>query len=237
MFSVKSNWVLFCRMPRVRGTWHAERILRSLRREGKQHMDERTSAIKRRIDEDRLVAAAKCGNRDAFGELTARHASKMFHVTRLITRNREDAEDAVQESFANALVHLGSFDGRSRFSTWLTKIAINAALMKLRKNRSLREVALEEPVERDGAPPHYEIADDAPNPEQRYAEYERCRILREAIVELRPKLRATVELHHLHGSVDETAEMLGISMGAVKARLFHAKTLLRRTLRKGDIYI
>ena len=183
------------------------------------------------MDEDRLVVvAAKRGNQDAFGDLIERHAHKVFHVTWLITRNREDAEDAVQESFASALIHLGSFDGRSRFSTWLTKIAINAALMKLRKNRSLHEVALEEPVERGAAPPHDEIADAAPNLEQRYAEHERSRILREAIVKLRPNLRATVEAYTLkQRSLQETAEMLGISISATKGRLFYAKTLLRRT--------
>lgn len=192
-----------------------------------------TSAMKREMDEigeDRLVAAAKRGNRDALGELIERHTKKVFHVTWHITRNREDAEDAVQESIASALVHLGSFDGRSCFSTWLTRIAINAALMRLRKNRRLHEVELEEPVEQRGAFPHYEMTDAGPNPEERYAERERCWILREAIVKLRPKLRATIEVYALkQRSLQETAKMLGISISATKGRLFHAKTLLRRT--------
>lgn len=184
-------------------------------------------------DEGRLVAAAKRGNRDAFGELIERHTNKVFHTTWLITRNREDAEDAVQDSFASALVHLRDFDGRSRFSTWLTRIAINAALMNLRKKGRLHEVGLDEPVEQDWAPPYYKMTSAAPNPEEKCAERERSRILREAIVELRPRLRETVELHQRQGSVEETAEILGISRVAVKARLFHAKALLRRTLRKG----
>jgi RNA polymerase sigma-70 factor (ECF subfamily) len=185
--------------------------------------------MRREIDEDRLVAAAKDGNRDAFGELIERHTDKVFHITRRIARNREDAEDAVQESVASALVHLGSFDGRSRFSTWLTRIAINAALMRLRKSRGMREVPMEEPAERGEVPPRYEVTDAAPDPEEWYAEHERRRILRQAIVELRPKLRETTEVHHLkQGSLQETAEMLGISTAAAKARLFQARTALRQ---------
>lgn len=92
-------------------------------------------------------------------------------------------------------------------------------------------MALEEPVERGEAPPHSEITDAAPNPEEeRYAKRERSRILREAIVKLRPKLRVTVEVYTLkQRSLQETAEMLGISIAATKGRLFHARTLLRRT--------
>jgi RNA polymerase sigma-70 factor (ECF subfamily) len=187
----------------------------------------RTSTMQQTIDEMRLVTAAQCGNRDAFGELIARHMKEMLNVARRITRNREDAEDAVQESFTNALVHVGSFDGRSRFSTWLTRIAINAALMKLRKNRGLREVPIEGPPVLGEAPPRHETEDAAPNPEESYANDERRRILREAIVELRPKLRDTINHQLREKSLQETAEILGISTPAVKARLFHAKTALR----------
>src|SRR5712664_3399190 len=85
--------------------------------------------------EELLIAAAKTGRRAPFGELCERHMKQVSCVTRRIMRNREDAEDAAQECFLNAFVHLKDFDGRSRFATWLTRIAINAALMKLRKNR------------------------------------------------------------------------------------------------------
>ena len=180
------------------------------------------------IDEVRLVTAAKHGNRDAFGELIARHMKEIFNVAQRITRNREDAEDAVQESFRSAFVHVGSFDGRSRFSTWLTRIVMNAALMKLRKNRGLREVPIEEPLVLGEAPPHHETRDAAPNPEEAYAANERRRIFREAVEELRPKLRDTVDHQLRENSLQETAEILGISIPAAKARLFHAKTALRR---------
>ena len=177
------------------------------------------------IDEMRLVTAAKCGNRDAFGELIACHMKEVLNFTGRITRNREDAEDAVQESFRSALVHVGSFDGRSRFSTWLTRIAINAALMKLRKNRGFREVPIEESTVPGEAPLHHETKDAAPNSE---AADERRRILREAIVELRPRLGATVDHQLREKSLQETADILGISIPAASARLFHAKTALRR---------
>src|SRR6267143_4466944 len=84
--------------------------------------------------EEQLIAAAKSGRRATFGELCERHMKKVSYVTSRITRNREDGEDAAQECFLNAFVHLKDFDGRSQFATWLTRIAINAALMKLRKN-------------------------------------------------------------------------------------------------------
>jgi len=95
--------------------------------------------------EDQLIAAAKSGRRAPSGELCERHKKQVSCVTRRIIRNREDAEDATQECFLNAFVHLKTFDGRSQFATWLTRIAINAALMKRRKNRGSREVPIDEP--------------------------------------------------------------------------------------------
>src|ERR1700726_3677188 len=95
--------------------------------------------------EEQLIAAAKSGRRAPFGELCERHMKEVICVTRRIVRNREDAEDAAQECFLNAFVHLKDFDGRSQFATWLTRIAINAALMKLRKNHGAREVPIDEP--------------------------------------------------------------------------------------------
>jgi RNA polymerase sigma-70 factor (ECF subfamily) len=95
--------------------------------------------------EMQLIAAAKGGERPPFGELCERHMKQVFGVTRRIMPNREDVEDAVQDCFLNAFVHLKDFDGRSRFATWLTRIAINAALMKLRKKRGVQEVPMDEP--------------------------------------------------------------------------------------------
>ena len=105
------------------------------------------------VSDERLVAAAKIGHKGAFDDLYQRHAEKMLRITYRITRNRQDAEDAVQESLANAFLRLASFAGASRFSTWLTQIAINAALMKLRKKRLSGEVPMDEPPERGRTSP------------------------------------------------------------------------------------
>ena len=177
-------------------------------------------------DEDQLVAAAKSGCRNAFDLLFARHMKRVLSMALRITKNQEDAEDAVQESFLSAYMHLKTFDERSQFSTWLTRIAINASLMRLRKNGRLREMPLAGEREEESRVP--ELADLAPNPEELYAGKQQERILRKAIRGLRPTLRRTIRLHHSnHGSLRETSRALGISLTATKARLFRARAALR----------
>jgi len=179
--------------------------------------------------EEQLIAAAKSGRRAPFGELCERHMKQVSCVTRRIIRNREDAEDAAQECFLNAFVHLKDFDGRSQFATWLTRIAINAALMKLRKNRAAREVPMDEPNPSFESVAQREFRDDAPDPEESCSLRERRRIVKSAISALRPRARNVVELFHLQEhSIRETAQILGISTGAAKARMFHAKIALHR---------
>jgi len=176
------------------------------------------------MSDEALVAGAKMGYGSFFDELHERHRERMFRVAHRITRDREDAQDAVQESFLNAYVHLEKFDERARFSTWLTRIAINAALMKVRKNRASRQVGVEDAVEA------VELSDSAPNPEEICARTEQEAALRNAIAKLRPTLRNVVELHDLQEhSLHETAEALGTSVSAAKARLFHARAALSRT--------
>ena len=179
--------------------------------------------------ENQLIAAAKSGRRAPFGELCERHMKQVSCVTRRIIRNREDAEDAAQECFLNAFVHLKDFDGRSQFATWLTRIAINAALMKLRKNRGEREVPMDEPNPSFESVAQREFRADAPDPEESCSLRERRRIVKSAISALRPRARNVVELFHLQEhSIRETAQILGISTGAAKARMFHAKIALHR---------
>ena len=146
-----------------------------------------------------------------------------------ITRAREDAEDAVQDTLLRAFVHLGGFEGRSNFGTWLTSITADSALMILRKKKTAHETALDggNDFGLDGVA--YKIAEDAPDPETRYAQTEEQRILRAAIQSLRPNLRVVVQVHLQGRSMPETAEALGISLSAAKARLFHAKKALRRS--------
>jgi RNA polymerase sigma-70 factor (ECF subfamily) len=183
-----------------------------------------TSDAAQFLSDEALVAGAKMGHGSFFDELHERHRERMFRVAHRITRHREDAQDAVQESFLSAYVHLKKFDERARFSTWLTRIAINAALMKVRKNRVSREVGVED------AGDAVELSDSVPNPEETCARTEQKAALRDAIAKLRPTLRNVVELHDLHEySLHETAEALRISMAAAKGRLFHARAALRIT--------
>jgi RNA polymerase sigma factor (sigma-70 family) len=179
--------------------------------------------------EEKLLVAAKSGQPAAFGELYERHAAKILRVTHRITRNREDAEDSMQDSFLSAYLHLEDFDRRSRFATWLTRIAINSALAKLRKKRGIREVPMDEPSPTAEFHPHYEVPDNAPNPEESYRLQERKKLVTAAIGGLRPRVRKVVEFHQLQEhSLKETARTLGISATAVKARMFHARAALRR---------
>ena len=179
--------------------------------------------------EEQLIAAAKTGRRAPFGELCERHVKKVFRVIHRIMRNREDAEDAVQDSLLKAFVHLRDFDGRSQFATWLTRIAINAALMKLRNNHWKREIPMIEPNPQCELERRSEIQDDTPDPEETYRLRERREILNTAILGLRPRARRVVELHQLQEhSLRETAQILGISIAAVKARMFHASVALHR---------
>jgi RNA polymerase sigma factor (sigma-70 family) len=179
------------------------------------------------MNEASLVAAAKSGENEALDALCQAHAPRLFRAVQRITRNREDAEDAVQDSFLNALRHIKSFDGWSTFSTWLTRIGINSALMILRKKRNSREISVYGSTEDE---PTWEVPDSAPNPERRYAERERDRFLRSALQLLSPRIRRALELHTLQdNSVGETALQLGISVSAAKARVFRAKAVLRKS--------
>jgi RNA polymerase sigma-70 factor (ECF subfamily) len=183
-----------------------------------------TSDAAQFLSDEALVAGAKMGHGSFFDELHERHRERMFRVARRITRHREDAQDAVQESFLRAYVHLEKFDEKAKFSTWLTRIAINAALMKIRKNRVSRKVGVKDAGDAVG------LSDSVPNPEETYARSEQKAALRDAIARLRPRLQSVVELHDLREcSLHETAEALGISVAAAKARLFHARAALRRT--------
>jgi RNA polymerase sigma-70 factor (ECF subfamily) len=161
--------------------------------------------------------------------LCERHAKKVFRVIYRIMRNREDAEDAVQDCLLNAFVHVKDFGERARFATWLTRIAVNAALAKLRKNHWKREIAIDEPNPACEPGQRSEIQDNAPDPEETYRLRERRKILNTAILGLRPRARWVVELHQFQEhSLRETAQILGISTAAVKARMFHARVTLYR---------
>jgi len=163
----------------------------------------------------------------AFATLCERYRQQLFRAARHITRSREDAEDAVQDALLNAFVHIGEFDGRSSLPTWLMRIAINSALMILRKRRAAPEITLESNGDFARAGLRNEICDRAPSPESRYAQSEAQRIVRKAVQRLRPKQRAVVQIQLQGRSMREAAEAIGISLAATKARLFYARAALR----------
>ena len=180
--------------------------------------------------EKNLVAAAKAGQSSAFAALCERQMQQLRSVALRITRNREDAEDAVQDALLRAFVHIEDFDGRSSFTTWLTRIAINSALMILRKKRTSQEIAMVDTDDAGEERACWQIADHAPNPERLFAQSEEQQILKKAVRRLRPALREVVEVQQLQErSMRETATTMCISVAAAKGRLFHAKVALRKS--------
>lgn len=183
-------------------------------------------------DEPVLVAAAKAGDVSAFETLVSRYERKIFRLTQNITQNREDAEDTMQEAFLKAYEHLGEFQGHSRFYTWLVRIAVNQALMKLRRRRP-NQVSLDEEVDTGEETMPREVEDWGPSPEERYGQTELSGILSGVIAELEPPFRIVFQLRDIEElSTEETAEALGLSIPAVKSRLLRARLKLRQKLNK-----
>src|SRR5260370_2326295 len=143
--------------------------------------------------DEELVAAAKKGDQLAFESLAKRHQRRIFAVAFRYTRVREDAEDIVQETFQKAFVHLQKFEGKSSFSTWLTRIAINEALMSLRRRRALHEVPADDSSGDHGTTPGPDLTDASPAPEATYLQKQEARVVSPPITLLRPVIRTTVE--------------------------------------------
>jgi RNA polymerase sigma-70 factor (ECF subfamily) len=187
-----------------------------------------------------LVNRARKGDAAAFGSLIRPYESRIFRLAMSITQNREDAEDVLQEAFLKAYEHLEQFQGNSKFYTWIVRIAVNQALMKLRKRKSDRSVSLDEQIDTGEDTVIREIAAWDPDPEQRFSQDEMRAILTEAIDELAPIYRTVFTLRDVEGlSTEETAESLDLSVPAVKSRLLRARLQLRDRLtrffkRKGD---
>jgi len=176
-----------------------------------------------------LVAAAKLGNSEAFAELWERHSKKAVNMAYRVTRNSADAEDVAQDAWMNAYARLNTFDGRATFATWLTRIVINSALVTLRKKRTRPGTSME--VSDGETFKQCEIADPANSIEELFTRYERAELLRQAISRLAPSLRMIVEIHQANdSSVQETADLAGISLSATKSRLLRARTKLRIAL-------
>ena len=184
------------------------------------------------MTDETLVAAAKRGDEKGFEMLVRRHRPRIFSVALRYIRIREDAEDVVQQTFQKMFVYLNNFEGKSAFATWITRIAINEALMLLRRARALREVSVDNFSSEDESVPALEIPDRSPDPEAEYLQREGLEILFTAIGELRPGMRTAIELRELGElSNRETARRMDLSLSTVKARVFQGRKKLRETLR------
>src|SRR5256886_15835823 len=175
-------------------------------------------------DELALVQAAKGGDVGAFEELVKRYDRNVFRIAQHITQNREDAEDVVQDAFLKAYNNLAQFQGQSKFYTWLVRIAVNEALMKLRRRKPERTVSLDEEIKTEDNSVPREVADWSPNPEQMYNQAELRDILTRTIQGLPPGLRTVFVLRDVEGlSTEETAQALEVSIPAVKARVLRGR--------------
>jgi|SRR5215469_3524282 len=187
------------------------------------------------FDERLLVARARSGHSSAFAALYERYKLKVYRTALRILRNQEDAEDAAQRSFQRAFTNLSRFRGDSALSTWLTRIAINEALMMLRQRRT-NDRLFRSDAENSFEGYGFDSADARPTPEETLAENELRTMIFGAISRLRKNLRIVVVLRDLHGLTSaETAQRLGLSLAAVKARNFHARRCLRRQLEHSPV--
>ena len=191
-------------------------------------------------DETILVAQSREGDTAAFGELVRRYEGKIFRLAQHVTQNREDAEDVLQETFMKAYEHLDQFQGNSKFYTWIVRIAVNQALMKLRRRKTDKSVSIDETIDTGEDTMVREIAAWDEDPEQRFSRDELGGILDTAVQSLEPPYRSVFVLRDIDElSTEETAEALGLSVPAVKSRLLRARLQLREKLtryfkRKGD---
>jgi RNA polymerase sigma-70 factor, ECF subfamily len=184
-----------------------------------------THKLDTQTDHD-LVAATRSGDTDAFGALVAKYQKRVIRVAYAITRNQEDAEDAAQTVFFKAFSRLDSFEGRSSFPTWLTSIAVNESLMLVRRRR-VGVFSLDEPSDADGKSKTIDVPDPTPTPDQLCSLNESRRVLASALNRLSPNLRAALLLHLEGCSGKQTADIMGLSLAAAKARLTRAKQVLR----------
>jgi RNA polymerase sigma-70 factor, ECF subfamily len=184
------------------------------------------------VSDESLVQTAQNGGHWAYVELCRRYREWMFCVVQRITKNSHDTEDVLQDAWMRGFVHIRTFDGRAAFSTWLTRIAINSALMMLRKRRGHLEASLDDQKDSDVSG-SLEIVEPSDGPEDTLLRKERLLLVRQAIDGLPPSLRRVAELRQLtDGSLKEMATLTGISVPATKSRLARARFALRKQLEK-----
>ena len=183
-----------------------------------------------RASEAALIAGTRSGDTSCFEALMRRYERGIYRLARTIVRNENDAEEVAQEAFFKAFEHIEGFKGDARFCSWLVRITVNEALIKLRKRRPER-ISLDDPVAKEVGSVAREIEDWGPNPEKIYSQNELAQILYDAISELHPRLRIVFQLRDVESlSTEETANLLRISISAVTSRLLHARLALREKL-------
>ncbi|HEV2495964.1 MAG TPA: sigma-70 family RNA polymerase sigma factor [Terriglobia bacterium] len=183
-------------------------------------------------DEARLIQLGLNGNQNALDALFARHAGALYQSALKLLGNPEDAEDALQEGMLAAFKNLGRFEGRSKFSSWLTRIVINAALMRLRSQRARQTVSMDEPLGETDLTLADQFSDAAPGPEELYARAELRDTLEEKLAELSPDMRTAVLLRDVEGlSTQEAAQTLGVPENTLKSRLHRARLQLAERIR------
>ena len=185
-----------------------------------------------RDSERELIFQAKSGSTSAFEQLVERFETRIFRIVQRITNHYQDSEDVVQNAFLKAFRNLPRFRGDSSFYTWLVRIAVNESIMTLRRRR-FNEFSIDEACEFDEISIPREIKDWGPNPEQLYSQHELQGILTTAISELKPGYRTIFQLLEIEGlSTKETAQVLDLSVSAVKVRRLRARIALRNSLDK-----
>ena len=185
------------------------------------------------FDDLELAAQAKQGDRAAFTELVNRYARNIFRLARHITKNDQDAEDVLQETFLKAYSRLEQFHGDSKFYTWLVRIGVNESLMKIRRRKDGKFVALDQELETAEGTLVKELPAGGENPEEHYGREEIRETLSRAIDGLADAYRTVFVLRDVDGlSTEETAQALELSVPAVKSRLLRARLQLRDKLKR-----
>jgi RNA polymerase sigma-70 factor (ECF subfamily) len=188
-------------------------------------------AVATQWSEEKLIRAGQQGDQQAVETLFRRYQRQLFQTALRVLGNAEDAEDALQDGLLSAYRNLRRFEGRSQFSTWLTRIVINAALMRRRSAKARPAVSLDETPREEELPASERFADDGPNPEQVFAGTELREMISENLEELSPLLRTAFLLREVEGySTGEAAKKLGVTENTLKARLWRARHQLAERL-------
>jgi RNA polymerase sigma-70 factor (ECF subfamily) len=192
-----------------------------------------TSSQPLAFDDIALATEAKQGNKGAFTELVNRYAQRVFRVARHITKNDQDAEDVLQDTFLKAYSRLGQFEGNAKFYTWIVRVAVNEALMRMRRGKNRVTVSLDQELETSDGAIQRELPAETESPEESLSRTELRESLTQAIDSLSEIYRPVFVLRDVEGlSTEETAEMLNLSLPAVKSRLLRARLQLRQKLRR-----